>query len=154
MTPLDLNGRDFITEPYPAYAWLRDVAPVHHLPAPDLWLVSRHDDVVAVLRDTERFSSDLGDSASFDNNPFNPAMKASGPLTRLLKSLRRDGRCCPATRRSTRGYAARWQKHSPRAGSPLWNRVSGRSPNGLWTTSAVTSYAIWPHRCRPSSSPR
>ena len=87
MTPLDLNDPDFIANPYPAYAWLRDVAPVHHLPALDLWLVSRHDDVVAVLRDAERFSSDIFNSASFDNNPFNPTMKSSGPLTRLLKSL-------------------------------------------------------------------
>jgi cytochrome P450 len=44
-------------DPYPKYRELRDHAPLHHAPESDAWTVSRYDDVVAVLRDTEVFSS-------------------------------------------------------------------------------------------------
>ena len=55
----DLTDPAVITDPYPSYARLRDNAPVHHLAGPDLWVISRYDDVVAVLRDQATFSSDL-----------------------------------------------------------------------------------------------
>jgi cytochrome P450 len=44
-------------DPYPKYRELRDRAPLHHCPDTDTWTVSRYEDVVAVLRDTETFSS-------------------------------------------------------------------------------------------------
>ncbi|ROO86941.1 cytochrome P450 [Actinocorallia herbida] len=84
MTAFDLNDPDFIANPYPVYAWLRDVAPVHYGTTNDLWLVSRHDDVLAVLRDARRFSSDLGNA---DDNPFNPALRSPRALSRLLDRL-------------------------------------------------------------------
>lgn len=46
--PTDLA---FIAEPYGAYAELRRAAPVHYDVATDHWLVSRYDDVNALLRD-------------------------------------------------------------------------------------------------------
>lgn len=42
--------------PYDYYRRVRDEAPVHRTPL-GFWLVSRYDDVLAVVRDTERFSS-------------------------------------------------------------------------------------------------
>jgi cytochrome P450 len=44
-------------DPYPKYRELRDRAPLCFSPASDTWTVSRYDDVVAVLRNTEVFSS-------------------------------------------------------------------------------------------------
>ena len=44
-------------DPYPMYRELRDRAPVHYSPASKTWTISRHEDVVAVLKDTEVFSS-------------------------------------------------------------------------------------------------
>jgi cytochrome P450 len=44
-------------DPYPKYRELRDAAPLHHCPDSNAWTVSRYDDVVAVLRNTEVFSS-------------------------------------------------------------------------------------------------
>ena len=41
----------FVADPYPAYERLRDEAPLIHDGATDLWLVSRYDDVNALLRD-------------------------------------------------------------------------------------------------------
>jgi cytochrome P450 len=44
-------------DPYPKYRELRDHAPLHHSADSDSWTVSRYDDVVAVLKNTEVFSS-------------------------------------------------------------------------------------------------
>jgi cytochrome P450 len=47
-------------DPYPIYAWLRDEQPVHHNEELDIWVLSRHADVAAGLRDHTRFSSSYG----------------------------------------------------------------------------------------------
>jgi cytochrome P450 len=44
-------------DPYPKYRELRDRAPVHYAPGSGTWTVSRYDDVVGVLKNTEVFSS-------------------------------------------------------------------------------------------------
>lgn len=49
-----------MVDPYPAYRWLRDEAPVHYLELDDLWVVSRYDDCLALLRDPTTFSSKQG----------------------------------------------------------------------------------------------
>ncbi len=49
-----------IADPYPAYRWLRDEAPAYYLEADDLWLVTRYEDCVKLLRDPSTFSSKLG----------------------------------------------------------------------------------------------
>jgi cytochrome P450 len=43
--------------PYPYMAWLRHESPVHWVPALDAYLVTRYDDIAALLRDPETFSS-------------------------------------------------------------------------------------------------
>ena len=52
--PLDPEQR---ADPYPVYAALRRDAPVTYVPGLDLWVVTRYDDVVAVVKDDETFSS-------------------------------------------------------------------------------------------------
>jgi cytochrome P450 len=56
VTPTETYGfapedRSFIADPYPVYERLRTEAPVHYDAATDHWLVSRYDDVSALLRD-------------------------------------------------------------------------------------------------------
>ncbi|MGH3634844.1 MAG: hypothetical protein ACRDTS_12300, partial [Mycobacterium sp.] len=80
-THFDLNDPTVIADPYPHYARLRDQAPVYHLADPDLWILSRHDDVAVAVRDAKRFSSDLG---VVDDNPFNPTMKVPHRLAAVL----------------------------------------------------------------------
>ena len=41
---------EFLADPYPTYRRLRDEDPVHHSPL-DFWVLTRYDDVAAVLRD-------------------------------------------------------------------------------------------------------
>lgn len=45
-------------DPYPAYRWLREDAPVHHSPLTDTFVLSRYDDVAWAIGDTDLFSSD------------------------------------------------------------------------------------------------
>ncbi|GAA4922860.1 hypothetical protein EV188_104630 [Actinomycetospora succinea] len=56
----DPFGAEHRDDPYPAYAVLRDEAPCAHLDRYGVWLISRYDDVAAVLRDWETFSSATG----------------------------------------------------------------------------------------------
>lgn len=56
----DPFGAEHRDDPYPAYAALRDEAPCTHLDRYGVWLISRYDDVAAVLRDWETFSSAQG----------------------------------------------------------------------------------------------
>jgi cytochrome P450 len=48
---------EFSVDPYPHYRRLRDEAPVHFAPAAGVWCVSRYEDVQAVLRADDVFSS-------------------------------------------------------------------------------------------------
>lgn len=41
----------FVANPYPVYAALRHLGPIHYHPEANLWLVTRHADVTALLRD-------------------------------------------------------------------------------------------------------
>ncbi|HJR89270.1 MAG TPA: cytochrome P450 [Aeromicrobium sp.] len=61
---------DFHEDPYPTYQRLRDEDPVHHAAADDLWVISRHADVHAVLRDDETFSNRMG--VSLDASAWTP----------------------------------------------------------------------------------
>lgn len=57
---LDPYSPSFQDDPYPSYVQLRDDAPVLRLTEPDVWLLSRHEDVNAALRNPVVFSSALG----------------------------------------------------------------------------------------------
>jgi cytochrome P450 len=52
--PFEAGGRD---DPYSTYRRLRDEAPLHFAPRSRVYCVTRHADVLAVLKDTESFSS-------------------------------------------------------------------------------------------------
>jgi cytochrome P450 len=58
--PFDPDNPLTVSDPYPGYRWLREQAPVRYLADHDLWVVARHADVVDVLNNPHRFSSELG----------------------------------------------------------------------------------------------
>lgn len=68
------------SDPYAVYRALRQDAPVYWNPGMHVWMLTRYDDVLAVLRDHARFSSDRLRA----NNPFvaqlEQARLSSGPL--------------------------------------------------------------------------
>jgi cytochrome P450 len=93
--PFSAEWRD---DPYPKYRELREHAPVHYAAASNLWCVSRFDDVAAVLKSPERFSS----RAMF-TQLMNAGQGASPPLSfRLLRFLVRLGL---STRTNPLGFA-------------------------------------------------
>jgi len=47
-------------DPWPLYTWLREEAPLYWDEQSELWCVSRYDDIVAVARDPETFTSTEG----------------------------------------------------------------------------------------------
>jgi cytochrome P450 len=62
--PDDMFTADVIADPYPYYGRLREEDPVHWNELYDLWVITRHDDVVWMTRHHELFSS-----AVFRNDP-------------------------------------------------------------------------------------
>ena len=55
-----IDPRFYGGDPYPAYAWLRERAPVYWDDTTGLWGVTRHADVMAVEADWETYSSARG----------------------------------------------------------------------------------------------
>lgn len=65
---VDLFSEKEILEPYETYRALRDAGPVVYLPRYRMWAVARYEEVRAVLRNVETFSSAGGVAV---NDPFN-----------------------------------------------------------------------------------
>ena len=59
-TEFDPFSPSVVADPHPHYTALRAASPVHHVVDHDLWLVTRYDDVVRVIRDPLVFSSAEG----------------------------------------------------------------------------------------------
>ena len=76
---VDISSAAFKANPYPFYAQLRDQAPVHRITLGDkrpLWLVTRYEDVVTVLKD-DRFVKDKRSVMTRDQmarEPWIPSM--------------------------------------------------------------------------------
>ena len=51
---------EFYVDPWQAYRWLRDEAPVYWDPVQKLWVISRYDDILDAEKDTGRYSSSEG----------------------------------------------------------------------------------------------
>ena len=62
MASVTINVLDpeFYVDPWQAYRWLRDEAPVYWDPVQKLWVISRYDDVLDVEKDTGHYSSSEG----------------------------------------------------------------------------------------------
>ena len=80
----------FYVDPWDAYRWLRDEAPVYWDPIQQLWAISRYDDLRTVEKDGERYSSFYGSRPHIDQrddtsmiNLDNPAhQEQRGPIIR------------------------------------------------------------------------
>ena len=56
-TDLDIWSDEVLQDPYPHYAYLRDLGPAAYLTKYDMWITTRYDVVKAALKDWETFSS-------------------------------------------------------------------------------------------------
>lgn len=87
---INLSTSEFKADPYPAYARLRQQAPVIEVILPDkqsAWLITRYDDVVSALKD-QRFAKDKLNALTSDQaarQPWMPGMFK--PLTRNMLDI-------------------------------------------------------------------
>ena len=92
----DPFSREFFDDPLPVYARLREEAPCYHSERYDFYAFSRFDDVVAVHRDTDRFTSTHGltyeqlSDPDFDNEAYRSLIMMDPPEhTRYRKLVSR-----------------------------------------------------------------
>ena len=60
---IDILDPRFYDDPWDAYRWLREEAPVFWDPVQKLWAISRYDDIIAIEVDGARYSSFAGSRA-------------------------------------------------------------------------------------------
>lgn len=85
----ELFGQEFATDPYPAYAWLREHAPVRRTTLPsgvEAWLVTRYADARQALADPRLSKNPLhhADDARGKSKTGIPGERSAGLMTHLL----------------------------------------------------------------------
>jgi len=71
---LDPFDHSFQSNPYPTYEWLREEAPVYHNERLGFWALSRFDDVLVALHDTETYTSSKGVALEDDGQGASKSM--------------------------------------------------------------------------------
>ncbi len=77
----------FYVDPWDAYRWLRDEAPAYWDPVQRLWAISRHEDVVMVEKDTQRYSSSPGSRPHLDQRADRSMINLDDPAHQAQRSL-------------------------------------------------------------------
>ena len=121
MIRFDPYDRDFMVDPYPLYARLRDEAPVYHQQDMNFWALSRHEDVVMAHRDAKRFSSTGGVTIEGHETgmPFLILKDqpdhgwAKGLVVRLFSRPRMAEMDVFIRRRTVELLGAAWERHGP-----------------------------------------
>ncbi len=154
MTAYDPFDPAVIDDPYPYYARLREESPVARVERLDLWVLSRHADVLGALRDP----ATLGSVSGMGLLPLEAAVRRGRCATSCAAARRALAACSasttwrasawafPATRPTTRGCASWRTRASRRATSSGSSRASARSA-AAWSTSCSRS----PRRGAPIS---
>lgn len=78
---------EFYVDPWDAYAWLRDEAPVFWDPVQKLWVISRYEDIVAVERDGVRYSSFSGSRPHIDLSADQSMINLDDPVHQAQRNL-------------------------------------------------------------------
>ena len=78
---LILQAPEGIRDPYPVYDVMRGIAPVHWSESLQAWLLTCYEDVHAVVRDHERFSSAARSASNFFTLP--PEVQSQLPMVRI-----------------------------------------------------------------------
>ncbi|MDO0939329.1 cytochrome P450 [Streptomyces sp. DG2A-72] len=91
LSPPPLFTGEYFQNPYPAFTWLRENSPVHPLTFPvgnlPMWLVTRYEDVRAILGDHNRFSSDAPRWATEDFKKAGMAFGTGTVIEQILSVL-------------------------------------------------------------------
>jgi len=77
----------FYVDPWAAYQWLRDEAPVFWDPVQKLWVISRYDDIVAIERDGVTYSSFYGSRPHLDQRADRSMINMDEPAHQAQRNL-------------------------------------------------------------------
>jgi cytochrome P450 family 142 subfamily A polypeptide 1 len=77
----------FYVDPSAAYQWLRDQAPVFWDPVQQVWVISRYEDIVAVERDSTRYSSFAGSRPHIDQRSDGSMINLDEPDHKAQRNL-------------------------------------------------------------------
>jgi cytochrome P450 len=129
--------------PHRAYAWLRDHAPVYRHPerdGPGFWVVTRYDDVKAVGRDPETFSSEptvmIADDTGIEIGDHKMMLMADPPYhTQLRRTINQE---------FTPKAAGRWQARIEALCNQIVDAVASRGECDFMTDIAgeIPSYVV------------
>ncbi len=78
---------EFYVDPWEAYAWLRDEAPVFWDPVQALWVISRYEDILAIERDGVRYSSFSGSRPHIDLTADRSMINLDDPVHQAQRNL-------------------------------------------------------------------
>ncbi|SRR6266568_2676342 len=89
MASVTINVLDpeFYVDPWQAYRWLRDEAPVYWDPVQKLWVISRYADVLGVEKDTARYSSAEGSRPLVDQREDTSMINMNDPAHQEQRRL-------------------------------------------------------------------
>ena len=86
-TGINVLDPQFYVDPWEAYRWLQDEAPVFWDPVQQLWAISRYDDIRSVEKDGERFSSFDGSRPHIDQRSDESMINMDDPAHQTQRSL-------------------------------------------------------------------
>src|SRR5947209_18398971 len=78
---------DFYVDPWEAYRWLRDEAPVFWDPVHALWVVSRYDDVMAIEKHGAGYSSSAGSRPHSDQRADRSMINMDDPAHQQQRNV-------------------------------------------------------------------
>jgi cytochrome P450 len=81
--PEDLHAQPYFDDPFPVWEALRHDQPLFHDSVDDRWLLTRYDDVAAVFRDHETYST-----RPYEREPRHVCADLLGTVARLPVRLR------------------------------------------------------------------
>jgi cholest-4-en-3-one 26-monooxygenase len=85
--PVNVLDPAFYVEPWESYRWLRDEAPVFWDPVQKIWAISRYDDIMAVERDSIRYSSFAGSRPHIDQRSDESMINLDDPAHKDQRNL-------------------------------------------------------------------
>ncbi len=77
----------FYVDPWDAYGWLRDEAPAYWDPVQKLWVISRYEDVVAIERSGDLYSSRYGSRPHIDQTSDRSMINMDDPDHQTQRNL-------------------------------------------------------------------
>ena len=140
---IDLFADDILIDPYPAFAALRDLGAVVHLPANDVYALTRYDAIRDALGDPETFSSvkAIGFNPGVNEALQGTSLASDPPMHTQLRatlSANLTPHCAASASRSPRRRMPSSPGSQRAAGSRRSTSSRAHSRSRSWPTSSAS----------------